>query len=228
MWKTTGKIAVYGEADRTQQLVTTQIKFKNAESTDLLEIEKVFFIPASVCASLNSMTDDEKQVEIAKWLVWQRYYEDDTRILIANQQDIAIEYTPTKNIVLLSAAIFSDYAQLGTAAYIRVMNTAGVVIAFSNTCSVELTTLYQLDGTKRSTQFDTNPTLKAGQTYYFAFNRGYGGTSDYYPARFQNEIGNYRLFNMMSTATPVDVSTWNNYIGRLTRSRRSDTICASR
>lgn len=214
MWKIDGHIAVFGKTDKTKSVDTVQINVKTADSVELQDIEKVYFVPASVCASLSSMTTEQQITELAKWLVWYRYFEDSSRILIANSQDVAIEFVPTADITLNSAAIFTDYTQLGTAAHIRVMNAAGVDIAFSNTCTVTLETKYQLAGAKRETAFSTNPVLKAGETYYFAFNRGYGGASDYYPARFQNETGNYRIFNELSNATSVNVSTWNEYIGR--------------
>lgn len=215
MWKVDGKIAVFGKTDKTKSVDAVQICFKNVNTADLQDIEKVYFIPANVCLALSSMTTTQQVSELAKWLVWYRHFEDSSRILIANSQDVAIEFTPSSDITLNSAAIFTDYTKLGTAAFIRVMNSAGVDIAFSNTCTVTLDTKYQLAGAKRETAFSTNPVLKAGETYYFAFNRGYGGTTDYYPARFQDETGNYRVFNELSNATPVDVSTWNKYIGRL-------------
>lgn len=215
MWKIDGHIAVFGETDRTKSADTIQIKVKISDFAKLQDIEQVYFVPANICTSLSSMTTEQQSIELTKWLVWHRYFEDSSKILIADNQDVAIEFVPTADITLNSAAIFTDYVQLGTAAHIRVMNAAGVDIAFSNTCTVTLETKYQLTGAKRETAFSTNPVLKAGETYYFAFNRGYGGASDYYPARFQNATGNYRIFNELSNATPVDVSTWNNYIGRL-------------
>ena len=204
-WKIDGKIATHfpnagGAANRD----TYRILFAppNAtQETELLDIEKVYFVPAGATVTQSNLQD---------YLVWHRYV---AKTLLAGNQDVAIEYFNTESDVTVHhIGIFTANTPDSTTQCIKIMHESGTVLAQINADSVSAqTTKYGLAGYLRTAAVN-NIVFHKNQKYYIMYtdNRT---TSDYYPAYFENEIGNYKAFKNRDNKSIADLNDCEPYLG---------------
>lgn len=120
-------------------------------------------------------------------LIWLR----DSKVLVAGDTSVAIQYKPTADISVTDIGIFTAESITTRTAKIKVFHESGLCVAAVNG-DVKTTgeTLYELVGDKRDTVINAT-TLYAGQTYYIIYYGGQNSDWDkkFYPAYFQNSSG---------------------------------------
>lgn len=156
------------------------------------------------------------QVYFGSKLIWEETPAQ--RTLVAGSQNVAIEYdmtNATQDLVLTSIEIFTDSSS-SSSAKIKILHESGLFIA-----AIDGDTLgtqaekYSLTGYSRSVD-NLNITLYKGNKYYFVYQGSTNG--DFYPAYFQNENGNYKVYANTTQASQITItntSTFGTYAGKL-------------
>lgn len=216
-WKNKGKIQ-YNCPNTTDSgfNVARIVYSRDGVLSNINEIEKVYYISPDAASTISAKTTHEERLaELNKWLVWLRYL-DSQRMLVAGDKNVAIEYVPTDDVTINSIEIFTTSNQGNTdEARIKIIHESGLYIAsFNGDGKSSSETLYDLDGYKRYIS-SISVKLYAGKKYYFVYNDASDATS-YYPAYFQNELGNYKEYsNINNTAMTTDISTFGTYQGEI-------------
>ena len=120
-------------------------------------------------------------------LIWLR----DSKVLVAGDTSVAIQYKPTADISVTDIGIFTAESITTRTAKIKVFHESGLcVAAIDGDAKTTGETLYELVGDKRDTVINAT-TLYAGQTYYIIYYGGQNSDWDkkFYPAYFQNSSG---------------------------------------
>ena len=115
----------------------------------------------------------------------------DSKVLVAGDTSVAIQYKPTADISVTDIGIFTAESITNRTAKIKVFHESGLCIAAVNgDVKTAGETLYELVGDKRDTVINAT-TLYAGQTYYIIYYGGQNSDWDkkFYPAYFQNSSG---------------------------------------
>lgn len=222
-WKIDGKIAAHFPNASVSNRDAYQIQFvpPGGTVTDTQEIEKVYFVSPIAVAAINAKsTQEEKLAELAKYLVWRRYWDEPIqRILVAGTQNVAIEYdmtNATSDLVLTSIEIFTD-SDSTSEAKIKIIHESGLFIAaIDGDTRGSSTEKYSLTGRTRSVD-NLNITLYKGHKYYFVYQ---GSTNEaFYPAYFQGDTnGNYKVYANTTAASQInvcDLSVVGNFLGGL-------------
>ncbi len=197
-WKVDGKIGYLatGQTEGNPQQDTYRILYQAPGQNTQTEIEKVYYLAPGG----NPATDLQ--------LVWHRYIM--ARILLAGNQNVAIEYVPTVDITVNSIEIFTsqtDPSSSQTSGRIKLIHESGLYVgAFDGNTTDPSTEKYGLTGVLRSVS-NVGVTLYAGEKYYLVFHDG--NTSLYYPAYFQNENGNY-IANFVDNSQASSIYTYQN------------------
>ena len=212
-WKTKGKIGCHFP-DRTGVNPNFDVKrivySQDGVLANAKEIEKVYYIsPAAATAIAAKSTHEERMAELAKWLVWQRYWEVQ-RTLVAGDKCVAIEYVPANNITVNSIEIFTTSSQGdNNNARVRIMHESGIYVgALNSDNGPDVATEYSLQGYKRYVN-NVGVSLIGGNRYYIVYNHDDAspGQNTFWPAYFQNENGNYKeYYNITDSVIVVDIS----------------------
>ena len=120
-------------------------------------------------------------------LIWLR----DSKVLVAGDTSVAIQYKPTADISVTDIGIFTDESITTRTAKIKVFHESGLcVAAVDGDVKTVGETLYELVGDRRDTVINAT-TLYAGQIYYIIYYGGHNSDGDkkFYPAYFQNSSG---------------------------------------
>lgn len=115
----------------------------------------------------------------------------DSKVLVAGDTSVAIQYKPTADISVTDIGIFTAESITNRTAKIKVFHESGLCVAAVNgDVKTAGETLYELVGDKRDTVINAT-TLYAGQTYYIIYYGGQNSDWDkkFYPAYFQNSSG---------------------------------------
>lgn len=216
-WKIDGKIAAHFPNASVSNRDAYQIQFvpPGGTVTDTQEIEKVYFVSPIAVAAINAKsTQEEKLAELAKYLVWRRYWDEPIqRILVAGNQNVAIEYIPSQDISVTDIGIFTNENSTGRSPRIKIFHDCGLCVAFANG-DIQTTNqeLYELSGSNHDAVIQAT-TLKAGQKYYIVYSPGYGSGNTFYPAYFQNTNGNYKVYeNEQDNIQVFDISENAQYL----------------
>lgn len=144
--------------------------------------------------------------------------------LLAGSQNVAIEYVPTEDITVNSIEIFTSQTTAATSGRIKILHESGLYVgAIDGNTTDSSTERYNLTGVPRSVS-NVSVTLYAGKKYYIVFQDTVNET--YYPAYFQNETGNYKVYANTQTATQInvgDLSVLGNFLGGLFSNRQPTT-----
>lgn len=142
------------------------------------------------------------------------------RTLVAGNQNVAIEYVPTANITVNSIEIFTSQTANVSSGRIKILHESGLYVGAIDGNTTDATTeRYGLTGVPRSVS-NVGVTLYAGKKYYIVFQNSTNDT--YYPAYFQNETGNYKVYANTQTASQIniaDLSVVGNFLGGLFSNR---------
>lgn len=206
-WKIDGKIAAHFPNASVSNRDAYQIQLvpPGGTVTDIQEIEKVYFVSPIAVAAINAKsTQEEKLAELAKYLVWRRYWDTPIqRILVAGTQNVAIEYIPTQDITVNSIEIFTSQTDAATSGRIKILHESGLYVGAIDGNTTDATTeLYNLTGVPRSVS-NVGVTLYAGKKYYIVFQDVLNTT--YYPTYFQNETGNYKVYANTTGASQITI-----------------------
>jgi hypothetical protein len=215
-WKIDGKIAGHFPNSNPPNRDAYRIVFAPPGETSVSnfeEIEKVYFVPAGVQIT---------QLNLQNYLVWRRYWEEPPaqRTLLAGSQNVAIEYIPTADITVNSIEIFTSQTTAATSGRIKILHESGLYVGAIDGNTTDATTeQYSLTGVPRSVS-NVGVTLYAGKKYYIVFQNSSNET--YYPAYFQNESGNYKVYANTQAATQInvgDLSVLGNFLGGFCQGR---------
>jgi len=219
-WKIKGKIGCHFP-DRTGLNpnfdVARIVYSQDGVAANAKEIEKVYYIsPAAATAIAAQTTHEARMAELAKWLVWQKYYEVQ-RTLVGGDKLVAIQYKPTSDIYVQTIEIFTTSSQGNNdKARVKILHESGLYIAaFNADNGPDSATEYQLTGYKRYVN-NQNVLLKGGKTYYIVYQHDDAnpGENTFWPAYFQNENGVYKEYsNNRDTVTTTDISVLGSYLG---------------
>lgn len=137
--------------------------------------------------------------------------------LVAGDQLVAIEYTPTVDTTINSIEIYTTSNQGdNNNVRVKILHESGLYIgAFDSDNGPDAAEIYHLSGYKRYVN-NKNVLLKAGLKYYIVYQHDDAnpGENTFWPAYFQNENGNYKVYsNNRDTVTVTDISSFGDYIG---------------
>ena len=215
-WKIKGKIGCHFP-DRTGLNpnfdVARIVYSQDGIEANAKEIEKVYYIsPAAATAIAAQTTQEARMAELAKWLVWQKYWEE-AKQLAAGSEDVAIEYFNTlSDVTVHHIGIFTADAPASTSQCIKIIHESGTVLAQIDADSVSAqTTKYGLQGYLRTAAVN-NIVFHKNQKYYIQYtdNRS---TSEYHPAYFENETGNYKAFKNRDSKSVANLNDCAPYLG---------------
>ena len=198
-----GKIACHFPEHNPSNYNVDDIAFLPAGggANDLLYIDKVYALP--VGTSVSSVSDLEQ------YLVWEKIL----KVLIAGNQNVAIQYIPAQDISVTDIGIFTNENSTGRQPRIKIFHDSGLCVAFTNG-DVQTTNqvVYELNGSNHDASIQAT-TLKAGQKYYIVYSPGYGCGNAFYPAYFQNTNGNYKVYENENESVQVfDISENAQYL----------------
>ena len=195
-WKTKGKIGCHFP-DRTLLNpnfdVTRVVYSQDGVVANAKEIEKVYYIsPAAAEAIAAKSTHEERMAELAKWLVWQRYWEE-AKHLVAGTLTVCIEIDLTDanaDVPLSSFAIFTADSESSTTVNAGVLHESGIVVYLANVDNIDYNTSekYGLTGERRIVQSINNVVLKKGLKYYIQYTNS---NNTFKPAYFAEGSGHY-------------------------------------
>lgn len=189
-WKVDGKIGYLatGQTEGNPQQDTYRILYQAPGQNTQTEIEKVYYLAPGG----NPATDLQ--------LVWHRYM---ARILLAGNQNVAIEYVPEEDITVNSIEIFTSQTASASSGRIKILDENGLFVGAIDGNNEDATTeLYDLTGRPRTVS-NVGVTLYAGKKYYIVFQDVLDST--YYPTYFQNEIGNYKIYANTTAASQITI-----------------------
>lgn len=156
------------------------------------------------------------QVYFGSKLIWEKV----GKRLVAGNQNVAIEYVPTADITVNSIEIFTSQTAAATNGRIKILHESGLFVgAIDGNTTDASTERYGLTGVPRSVS-NVGVTLYAGKKYYIVFQDSTNET--YYPAYFQNETGNYKVYANTTQSTSInvgDLSVLGNFLGGICPSR---------
>lgn len=144
-----------------------------------------------------------KEIYFGNTLVWQK---SSTKVLVAGNQNVAIEYDmtdATSDLVLTSIEIFTD-SDSTSEAKIKIIHESGLFIAaIDGDTRGSSTEKYSLTGRTRSVD-NLNITLYKGHKYYFVYQGSINAA--FYPAYFQGDTdGNYKIYANTTAASYITV-----------------------
>lgn len=221
-WKIKGKIGCHFP-DRTGLNpnfdVARIVYSQDGVAANAKEIEKVYYIsPAAATAIAAQTTHEARMAELAKWLVWQRYWSVQ-RTLVAGDKLVAIQYKPTSDIYVQTIEIFTTSSQGNNdKARVKILHESGLYIAaFNADNGPDSATEYQLIGYKRYVN-NQNVLLKGGKTYYIVYQHDdeSPGENTFWPAYFDGENGVYKEYNnSRDSVSTTDITNFGDYIGEI-------------
>ena len=218
-WKIDGKIGflISNQGSGQAHWDTHRLLFQPPGSTTQEEIEKVYYLPASVCASLQNMTEAERNTEIAKWLVWKRYWEEQ-KTLVAGTLTVCIEVDlkdEPNDINLSNFAIFTADSESSTTVNVGIFHESGIVVYKSNVDNIDYNTSekYGLSGERRVVQSISNVVLKKGLKYYIQYTNT--NNPPFKPAYFSEGSGNYLNWSNgnLQQKSVADLNSVAKYLG---------------
>lgn len=218
-YKVDGKIACqfpWGAVnyDVKKVIVLDAMHPTSGASDERYAANKIYYIPAGVTpATFN---------DLQQYRIWHRYWETQ-KTLLAQNQDVCIEFVPSQDIQLTSStpiAIFTDSSTSDEDANFAIIHESGLVVAKTtgDTIDPNVSELYGLSGEKRSLSV-TGVTLKAGFKYYIQYTNKTGQkNSTFQPAYFQDEVGNYLAWvhDSVQEKSVANINSLNDYLGVVT------------
>ena len=127
--------------------------------------------------------------------------------LLAGSQNAAIEFSPSADTNLSSISIFAtgnNPAQTSVKVY--VVHESGLCVSKGSGDTVSQMTMYGLSGYKHTISLLNNSKLFAGEKYYIIYQSN--NASDFYPAYFQNENGNYKNGVTVASYADPEISSY--------------------
>ena len=211
-----GKIGFHFPARGNPNLDTYDIKFLPAGSTastinDFQQINKVYAIPAGV--TITSVAD------LQNYVVWEL-----KNSLVASNQTVVFEYTPSSDVTLTSIGIFTDSLDTNTTCNVAIYHESGLVVYKHNSDTIDSTTTkYDLQGKRRHIDGISGVVLKGGLKYYIQYTQETDNVhTTIYPAYFNGSSGNYKVWyhGSVQNKQTVNMANFNNYWGLLDDSSR--------
>jgi hypothetical protein len=191
-------------------------------ASNLLTIDKVYYLSASDVATMKSMSTDEERLAYLRsssptHRVWELQ---SSKVLLAGTQFVSFEFIPSQeDITLDHIGIFTADTYSGTTVNFAIYHESGLVVAKTNADTDSSTEeKYGLTGQRRIVA--VNGVLKRGLKYYIQYTDQNGNTI--HPAYFQNsqssetgETGKYKVFthNQAQNKSVADLSNVSSYIG---------------
>lgn len=220
-WKHDGKIAAqfpWGAVnfDVVKIVYADSTHPYTANGDESNAINKVYYFPEGFDPSTVTTSN------LSNYLIWHRYWEEQ-KILLAQNQDVCIEFIPSQDIQLTSStpiAIFSDSSTTDEDANFAIFHESGLVVAKTtgDTIDRNVTELYGLQGQKRFLTV-AGVTLKAGFKYYIQYTNKTGQkNSTFQPAYFKDEAGNYLAWvhDAVQQKSVANINSVENYLGVVT------------
>lgn len=164
----------------------------NGGQNDVRTVNKVYYLsPADIAAMQAMSSDAERLAYLLSTSPTHRVWEYKNALLVAGSSNVAIEFSPSADTTLGSVSIFAtgnNPAQTSVKVY--VVHESGLCVSKGSGDTVSQMTLYGLSGYKHTINLLNNNKLFAGEKYYIIYQSN--SASDFYPAYFQNENGNYK------------------------------------
>lgn len=220
-WKTKGKIGCHfpERSGLNPNFDVTRVVYsQDGVVANAKEIEKVYYIsPAAATAIAAKSTHEERMAELAKWLVWQRYWEEEQKTLIAGTLTVCIEVDlkdEPNDINLSNFAIFTADSESSTTVNVGVYHESGIVVYKSNIDNIDHNTSekYGLTGERRYIQSISNVVLKKGLKYYIQYTNT---NNTFKPAYFSEGTGNYLNWSNgnLQQKSVADLNSVAKYLG---------------
>ena len=174
----------------------------NGGQNDVRTVNKVYYLsPADIAAMLAMSSDAERLAYLLSTSPTHRVWEFKNALLVAGSSNVAIEFSPSADTTLSSVSIFAtgnNPAQTSVKVY--VVHESGLCVSKGSGDTVTQMSLYGLSGYKHTINLLNNSKLFKGEKYYIIYQSN--NESDFYPAYFQNENGNYK--NGVTVASYAD------------------------
>ena len=154
------------------------------------------------------------QIYFGNTLIWEKA----SKVLLAQNDDVAIEYVPSANEEIEHISCFFNPTNDNAEIRFKIFHESGLIVAQVTADSVDsqVTELYGLQGQKRTVTLNPKLTLRAGERYYIQYTCSDQGTR-IKPAYFQNKTGNYKSSCRVTDSKSVaDISNLDDYLGYLT------------
>lgn len=170
-----------------------------------LTVDKIRFGSKSI-ADIYFGNTPVKEIYFGKTLIWQKGAV--SKLLVAGNQNVAIEFTPQVYTTVNTMSVFTTQSGTGTG-LAKIIHEGGFLVGYSNgNDQKQAIEKYGLQGWLWTTTFSAPVALYAGNTYYIV----YQGTTNemFYPTYFQNQNGNYKhpyANTSQNGLTVVDFST---------------------
>ena len=129
-------------------------------------------------------THSVKQIYFGNVLIWEK----GSKVLLAQNDDVAIEYVPSTNEEIEHISCFFNPTNDNAEIRFKIFHESGLIVAQVTVDSVDsqVTELYGLQGQKRTVTLNPKLTLRAGEKYYIQYTCSNTGTR-IKPAYFQNK-----------------------------------------
>ena len=211
-----GKIGFHFPGRGNPNIDASNIKFlpagiTNPTSSDLVQVNKVYAIPAGV--TITSVS------QLQNYVVWELM-----NSLVASNQTVVFEYIPSSDVTLTSIGIFTDSSDTNTTCNVAIYHESGLVVYKHNADTIDSTTTkYELQGKRRHIDGISNVVLKAGLKYYIQYTQETDSVhTTIYPAYYDGSSGNYKVWyhGSVQNKQTVNMANFNNYWGLLDDSSR--------
>jgi len=154
------------------------------------------------------------QVYFGSKLIWEKV----SKVLLAQNDDVAIEYVPSTNEEIEHISCFFNPTNDNAEIRFKIFHESGLIVAQVTADSIDsqVTELYGLQGQKRTVTLSPKLTLRAGEKYYIQYTCSDSGTR-IKPAYFQNKTGNYKSScRVTETKSVASINSLGDYLGYVT------------
>lgn len=206
-----GKIGFHFPGRGNPNIDASNIKFlpagiTNPTSSDLVQVNKVYAIPAGV--TITSVAD------LQNYIVWEL-----VNSLVASNQTVVFEYIPSSDVNLTSIGIFTDSLDTNTTCNVAIYHESGLVVYRHNADTIDSTsTKYGLQGKRRHIDGITNIVLKAGLKYYIQYTQETDSVhTTIYPAYYDGSSGNYKVwyYGSVQNKQQANINDVTSYVGEI-------------
>lgn len=154
------------------------------------------------------------QVYFGSKLIWEKA----SKVLLAQNDDVAIEYVPSTNEEIEHISCFFNPTNDNAEIRFKIFHESGLIVAQVTADSIDsqVTELYGLQGQKRTVTLNPKLTLRAGEKYYIQYTCSDSGTR-IKPAYLQNKTGNYKSSCRVTDSKSVaSIDSLGNYLDYVT------------
>ena len=152
-----------------------------------------------------------KALYFGNTLVWEKAQ----KLLATQNDDVVIEYVPSTNESVSSiSCFFNPYDTNSNQIFFKIFHESGLIVAtgsYDDGTSAPVTTLYELEGQKRTVTLNPAVTLRAGEKYYIQHT--YNNGTAIKPAYFQGIAGNYMQLRNNENKSVADIGSLGTYLG---------------